>query len=102
MVIWINENYHLFAVDTDEMKDLLPDNPFLSALLPGVYVFTNEKMAFVVSKDYNFLTICPRKSDDGKIALSSRQMTAEVMQFVQDPRIVRFFSCENLLTRYKL
>jgi hypothetical protein len=102
MVMWINELYHLFVIDSAATKNILPNDPFLPALLPGAYVFTNDKMAFTVSKDHNFLTICPRISDNGKVVLSAKEIMTEVGRFVQDPRIIRFFSCESLLTRYKI
>jgi hypothetical protein len=98
LVLWINETYHLFAIQPEDLEEMPRTEVFYRALNRGAYVFTGEKAAFIVGKDLGSLTVCPRL-DDGKVQTTPRALSNDVIRFTQDIRVRKFFSCEALLIR---
>jgi hypothetical protein len=98
LILWINESYHLFSVDADQLPNASGDDVFDRSLKSGADIFSNDRIAFIINRDQSYLTICPRLQD-GKVLLSGRQMSREIIRFTDDIRIRNFFSCERMLLR---
>jgi hypothetical protein len=96
MILWLNETYHLFSIDKNDVYRLPRSSPFVEALGAGAYVFSGEKTAFMVSKDNRFLTLCP-KLENRKVEMTARELSGETLRFMQDFKVQKFFSCESIL-----
>jgi hypothetical protein len=98
LVLWINETYHLFMIQPEDLAEMPASDVFYRALKPGAYVFTGENAAFIVDKGLGFLTVCPRLKD-GKVQTTARGLSAEVIRFTRDIKVRKFFGCEAMLMR---
>jgi len=101
LVMWINEVYHLFVIGPGDIKMVSADEPFWKAWRTGAYIFSDRKMAFIIDKDQSYLTVCPRLYE-GKVKLSSKQISTEAVRFMLDERIRKFFGCEALLSAHRI
>lgn len=99
VLLWINETYHLFSLQSEDLAAISNNDPIFATIENGAFVFTTQDVAFIVGKDQRYFVVCPKQGlHETPTELNKRQVMAEIIRFMQDPRVRRFFQCEALLS----